>query len=63
MLLKLLLAARYVEGSARYPARVRFMRELRDNVDDLGNILVSIPAGKQIPLSQLAEIKYIRAPY
>ncbi|WP_320007632.1 efflux RND transporter permease subunit [Maridesulfovibrio sp.] len=51
-----------VEGRERYPVRVRYMRELRDNIDDLGNILVSTPAGEQIPLSQLAEIKYIRGP-
>ncbi len=51
-----------VEGRERYPVRVRYMRELRDNIDDLGNILVSTPAGEQIPLNQLAEIKYIRGP-
>ncbi|MBI9110657.1 efflux RND transporter permease subunit [Maridesulfovibrio ferrireducens] len=51
-----------VEGRERYPVRVRYLRELRDNIDDLGNILVSAPAGEQIPLSQLTEIKYIRGP-
>nr|WP_034624037.1 efflux RND transporter permease subunit [Maridesulfovibrio hydrothermalis] len=51
-----------VEGRERYPVRVRYLRELRDNIDSLGNILVSAPAGEQIPLSQLTEIKYIRGP-
>jgi len=51
-----------VEGRERYPVRVRYLRELRDNIDDLGNILVSAPGGEQIPLRQLTEIKYIRGP-
>ncbi|WP_319760079.1 efflux RND transporter permease subunit [Maridesulfovibrio sp.] len=51
-----------VEGRERYPVRVRYLRELRDNIDAIGNILVSAPGGEQIPLSQLTEIKYVRGP-
>ena len=51
-----------VEGRERYPVRVRYMRELRDNIEDLGNILVAAPDGVQIPLKQLAEIIYVRGP-
>ncbi|MCK5423701.1 MAG: efflux RND transporter permease subunit, partial [Deltaproteobacteria bacterium] len=51
-----------VEGRERFPVRVRYMRELRDSIESLGRILVPAPDGAQIPLTQLAEIKYIRGP-
>ncbi|WP_419784447.1 efflux RND transporter permease subunit [Maridesulfovibrio sp.] len=51
-----------VEGRERYPVRVRYLRELRDNIDAINNILVSASGGEQIPLSQLSEIKYVRGP-
>ncbi len=51
-----------VEGRERYPVRVRYERELRDSIEDLGHILVPGAGGVQIPLSQLAEIKYVRGP-
>ncbi len=38
------------------------MRELRDNIESLETILVPAPDGKQIPIGQLAEIRYIRGP-
>ncbi len=51
-----------VEGRERYPVRVRYLRELRDQIETLGRILVAAPDGTQIPLEQLAEIRYIRGP-
>jgi Cu(I)/Ag(I) efflux system membrane protein CusA/SilA len=51
-----------VEGRERYPVRVRYMRELRDQIETLGKILVRASDGAQIPLIQLAEIRYIRGP-
>jgi Cu(I)/Ag(I) efflux system membrane protein CusA/SilA len=51
-----------VEGRERYPVRVRYLRELRDQLESLGRILVPAPGGAQIPLSQLAEIRYVRGP-
>ena len=51
-----------VEGRERYPVRVRYLRELRDSPEDLGAILVPTPSGAQIPLTQLAEIRYVRGP-
>jgi Cu(I)/Ag(I) efflux system membrane protein CusA/SilA len=38
------------------------MRELRDNIETLGRILVPGAGGVQIPMEQLAEIKYVRGP-
>lgn len=51
-----------VEGRERYPVRVRYPRELRDDPASIGRILVPTPAGAQIPLSELAELKYTRGP-
>jgi len=51
-----------VEGRERYPVRVRYMREERDSVEALHRVLVSTPGGEQIPLEQLAEIRYVKGP-
>ncbi|RKY19094.1 MAG: AcrB/AcrD/AcrF family protein [Planctomycetota bacterium] len=51
-----------VEGRERYPVRVRYMRELRDSIEDMQAVLVPTPSGAQIPLSQLASIHYRRGP-
>ena len=51
-----------VEGRERYPVRVRYYRELREEIETIGKILVPAPDGSQIPLRQLAEIRYIRGP-
>ncbi len=51
-----------VEGRERYPVRVRYMRELRDNIESLGGILVAAPGGAQVPIRQLAQIKFVRGP-
>ncbi|HUU91304.1 MAG TPA: efflux RND transporter permease subunit [Phycisphaerae bacterium] len=51
-----------VEGRERFPVRVRYQRELRDQIETMGRILVSGKGGVQIPISQLAEIRYVRGP-
>ncbi len=51
-----------VEGRERFAVRVRYMRELRDEIEELGKILVPATDGSHIPLSQVAEIKYVRGP-
>jgi Cu(I)/Ag(I) efflux system membrane protein CusA/SilA len=51
-----------VEGRERYPVRIRYMRELRDQIETLGRILVPATDGTQIPLIQLARIRYVRGP-
>ncbi len=51
-----------VEGRERYPVRIRYLRELRDNIESLDRILVPAPGGEQIPLVQLSEIKYVPGP-
>ncbi|MHB0954946.1 MAG: efflux RND transporter permease subunit [Pirellulaceae bacterium] len=51
-----------VEGRERFPVRVRYLRELRNEIDTLNKILVPAKDGTQIPLSQVAEIDYVRGP-
>ncbi|MFP4107309.1 MAG: efflux RND transporter permease subunit, partial [Phycisphaerae bacterium] len=51
-----------VEGRERYPVRIRYQRELRDDIDALHRILVPGKGGAQIPIEQLAEIRYVRGP-
>lgn len=51
-----------VEGRERYPVRVRYMRELRDNPESLNRIFVSSMMGEQIPLSQVAQLKKVQGP-
>jgi copper/silver efflux system protein len=49
-----------VEGRERFPLRVRYARELRDNPEDLKRILVPAMNGVQIPLGEIADIDYTR---
>jgi Cu(I)/Ag(I) efflux system membrane protein CusA/SilA len=49
-----------VEGRERFPLRVRYARELRDNPDDMKRILIPAMNGVQIPLGEIADIDYTR---
>ena len=49
-----------VEGRERFPMRVRYARELRDNPEDLKRILIPAMNGVQIPLGEIAGINYTR---
>jgi len=51
-----------VEGRERFPVRVRYAREFRDNPEDVKKVLIPTPTGAQIPLGELAEITYRRGP-
>ena len=51
-----------VEGRERFPVRVRYAREFRDNPEDVKNVLIPTPSGAQIPLGELAEVTYRRGP-
>lgn len=51
-----------VEGRERYPVRVRYSREIRDNLEAIERILVPGTGQQQIPLSQVATIQYVRGP-
>ncbi|MDP2088783.1 MAG: efflux RND transporter permease subunit [Flavobacteriaceae bacterium] len=49
-----------VEGRERFPIRVRYARELRDNPEDLKRILIPTMNGVQIPLEEIADISYTK---
>ena len=51
-----------VEGRERYPIRVRYLREFRDNLEDLERILVPAANGTNVPIAELADIQYTLGP-
>jgi copper/silver efflux system protein len=51
-----------VEGRERFPVRVRYARELRDDIEALDKILVPGASGQQIPITEVAEVRYVRGP-
>jgi hydrophobic/amphiphilic exporter-1 (mainly G- bacteria), HAE1 family len=48
------IATRYREGADEYDVYVRYERDFRSDETDLKNILITTPAGVQIPLSNIA---------
>jgi copper/silver efflux system protein len=46
-----------VEGLERYPVNVRYARDLRDDPESIGRVLVSTQSGAQVPLGELASIR------
>lgn len=47
---------RTIEGLERYPVNLRYPRELREDTEQLKDILVRTPTGAHVPLGQLAKI-------
>lgn len=50
------------EGQRRFPMQVRFPAPIREDVDELRRIAIADPAGRQIPLDHLAELKFEDGP-
>jgi Cu(I)/Ag(I) efflux system membrane protein CusA/SilA len=51
-----------IEGRERYPVNVRYPRELRDEPSRLARVLVATPAGAQVPLGQIADVRIVSGP-
>jgi len=51
-----------IAGRERYPINVRYARDYRNDPEALRRVLVATPTGAQIPLSQLAEIRFETGP-
>ena len=51
-----------VEGRERYPVRIRYLRELRDNPEALKRILIPTHGGQHIPLAQVAKLNKVPGP-
>ncbi|MDR1980611.1 MAG: efflux RND transporter permease subunit, partial [Tannerellaceae bacterium] len=49
-----------VEGRERFPVRLRYPRELRDDPDELARLLIPAATGEQIPLGDVADIGYTK---
>ena len=50
-------ATQVVQGEKLFDLVVRMQPEFRENAQQIGNLLVGTPAGQQIPLSALADIR------
>jgi Cu(I)/Ag(I) efflux system membrane protein CusA/SilA len=46
-----------VEGLERFPINIRYARDLRNDPSDIQQILIPTPAGPQIPLGEIADLK------
>src|SRR5438067_8088318 len=51
-----------IEGRQRFPVRVRYARDFREDLEGLRNVLVAAPSGTQIPLGQIADIRIVTGP-
>lgn len=51
-----------VEGRERFPVRMRYAREFRDNPGDLEKIIIPASGGQQVPLGEVVNINYTRGP-
>ncbi len=51
-----------IEGRERYPVNVRYARELRDDLSELGRVLVPAMSGAQVPLAEIAELRIVSGP-
>src|SRR5262245_44968355 len=51
-----------IAGRERYGVSVRYGREFRDDVPALRRVLVATPAGAQVPIGQLADIRLLEGP-
>jgi Cu(I)/Ag(I) efflux system membrane protein CusA/SilA len=51
-----------VEGLARYPISVRYLRELRDSLEGLRTLPVLTPSGQQITLGTVANVSIAEGP-
>src|SRR5207245_7285621 len=47
-----------VEGRERFPVQVRYARDFRDDPATIGRILVGSGEGPQVPLGQVADIRF-----
>ncbi len=51
-----------IEGRERFPVRLRYARDYRDNPESLKKILIPTSSGSQVLLGELVTIRYTRGP-
>jgi heavy metal efflux system protein len=55
-------AGKIYEGSKRFDVVVRMKKDLRTDISDVSNLLILLPDGHQIPLSQVAKVSFEQGP-
>jgi HAE1 family hydrophobic/amphiphilic exporter-1 len=55
-------ATRYRDAGDEFDIRVQLQRDSRTSKEDIENILIMTPLGKQIPLRAIADVSYTKAP-
>jgi cobalt-zinc-cadmium resistance protein CzcA len=55
-------ATELFEGDKRFAVQIRFPQEKRNNIEAIGNLLVPMPEGRGIPLSQVANLSSVEGP-
>jgi Cu(I)/Ag(I) efflux system membrane protein CusA/SilA len=55
-------ASQVLDGRARYPVSVRYARDFREEPAALARVLVATPRGAQIPLGELADVRFATGP-
>ena len=51
-----------IEGRQRFPVRVRYARDFREDIEGLRNVIVAAPNGTQIPLRAIADLRIVMGP-
>jgi Cu(I)/Ag(I) efflux system membrane protein CusA/SilA len=51
-----------IEGRQRFPVRVRYARDFREDLEAMKHVLVAAPNGTQIPLNDVADIQVAMGP-
>jgi Cu(I)/Ag(I) efflux system membrane protein CusA/SilA len=51
-----------IEGRQRFPVRVRYARDFRQDIDELKNVLVTGSTGTQVPLQEIATTEMVMGP-
>ncbi len=56
------IAGKIFEGEKRFDIAVRFNQNFRQDIDNIRQMNVSLPNGKQVPLTEVASIEYTTGP-
>lgn len=55
-------ATSFYENERMFDVVIRFQKDFRDNEEKIGNILIPTMDGKQVPLKEIADIRFITGP-
>lgn len=51
-----------IHGRERYPLSIRYGKFVRQNIEDIKNLSISFKADLHIPLSEVAEVRFMKSP-